>query len=47
LGISEKELVSLKEAYPFDSQSIIDKQIEIEGLKDGLMRLEELQIELF
>jgi invasion protein IalB len=33
--------------YPFDPQAIISLQVKLEGLEDGLKRLEALHAELF
>ena len=42
-----KELNRLKDTFPLDSDAIIAAQVELEGLKDGLKRLEALKEELF
>ena len=44
---SNKTLSTLKDAYPLNPQAIIDEQINLEGLQDGLARLVALQEELF
>lgn len=43
----EAELEKAKCAYPFDSQTIIKCQLEVEAYTDGLTRLENLMKELF
>ena len=47
LAGKEKELARAKGAYPLNAQVIINLQIEVEGLNDGLKRMEALQEELF
>jgi multidrug efflux pump subunit AcrA (membrane-fusion protein) len=47
LAKANKELLQAKSAYPFDSKKIINAQLEVEGLEDGLSRLVNLQQELF
>lgn len=42
-----KELTEAKGAYPFDAQNIVNLQVELEALEDGLTRLEKLKTELF
>lgn len=51
---TQKSLVSKKKSlqdekanYPFKAQKVIDLQIEVEGLEDGLKRLQLLEKELF
>ena len=47
--ISEGEikLKLAKQTYPFDSERIIDSQLELEAYQEGLKRLKELETELF
>lgn len=47
LAGKRKELKFAKEAFPLDAQSIINLQIQVESLEDGLTRLENLEKELF
>jgi hypothetical protein len=47
LANAEKNLLERKRAYPFNSQNVINAQIEVESLRDGLERLYKLQKELF
>lgn len=47
LEAKKQSLFKEKSRYPLDSQSIINLQIEIEGLEDGLNRLKVLSKELF
>lgn len=47
LAISRQDLLKAKSAQPFNAQRIIDVQIHIEGLEDGLDRLLNLMEELF
>jgi hypothetical protein len=42
-----RDLLMAKRRRPFDSQSVIDVQVSIEQLEDGLSRLEKLKEELF
>ncbi len=46
-GISEveNELREIKTTYPFDTEKYIEKVSELDGLKDGLNKLEELKKE--
>lgn len=44
---AEAELETAKHTYPFDTQTIINCQIELESYEDGLSRLETLMKELF
>ena len=45
LSENQLELDSLKTQYPLDVQAIIDKQIEIENLKDAIFRMGKLKEE--
>lgn len=47
--ISEEEakLKLAKQTYPFDSERIIDSQLELEAYQEGLKRLKKLETELF
>ena len=36
-----------KQTYPFNSERIIDSQLELEAYQEGLKRLKELETELF
>ena len=47
LAISRQDLLKAKLAQPFNAQRIIDVQIQIEGLEDGLDKLLNLMEELF
>jgi hypothetical protein len=47
LGTSKKRLADEKGAYPFNASKVIELQLEVEGLEDGLKRLEKLEKELF
>jgi hypothetical protein len=47
IAAARKDLAGLKDSYPLNPQAIIDKQIDLEGLEDGLERLISLQKELF
>lgn len=43
----EAKLKLAKQTYPFNSNSIIDTQLELEAYQEGLKRLKELETELF
>ena len=47
LATSRQDLLKAKSAKVFDAQSIINVQLQIEGLEDGLDRLLTLMQELF
>ena len=47
LASSKQVLLAAKSARPFDSQAVINAQLQIEGLEDGLRRLNGLLEELF
>ena len=47
LASSKQVLQAAKSARPFDSQAVINAQLQIEGLEDGLNRLNGLLAELF
>lgn len=47
LATKKIELEELKNAFPLNVQAVINKKIEIEGLEDGISRIEELESELF
>ena len=47
LASSKQALLIAKSAQPFNSQKVIDHQLHIEGLEDGLRRLNGLLEELF
>ena len=47
LASSRQDLLKAKSAQPFDAQKIINIQIRVEGLEDGLSRLLDLMEELF
>jgi hypothetical protein len=36
-----------KQTYPFESDRILDAQLELEAFQEGLKRLKELETELF
>ena len=44
---AEKELQEAKQAYPFNTQRIIDAQVKVEDFRDAIERIETLQKELF
>ena len=43
----EAKLKLAKQTYPFNSEYIIDSQLELEAYQEGLKRLKELETELF
>ena len=43
----EAKLKLAKQTYPFESDRIIDSQLELEAYQEGLKRLKELETELF
>lgn len=43
----EAKLKLAKQTYPFNSERIIDGQLELEACQEGLKRLKELETELF
>ena len=43
----EAKLKLAKQTYPFNSERIIDSQLELEACQEGLKRLKELETELF
>jgi hypothetical protein len=43
----ERDLLNSKSTFPLDAQSIVSLQVKLEGLVDGLTRLQALQAELF
>ena len=43
----EAKLKLAKQTYPFNSERIIDSQLELEAYQEGLKRLKELETELF
>jgi hypothetical protein len=43
----ERDLLNWKSSFPLDAQRIIDIQVQLESLQDGLKRLQALQEELF
>ena len=47
ISAKSRELLSLKCAFPLESEKIIEAQVELEGLEDGLNRLNALKEELF
>lgn len=47
LASEKANLVRHKSSFPLDAQSVVNSQIKIEGLEDGLKRLNELREELF
>ena len=47
LVAKRKELTASKSKYDFNVQKIINLQIEVESLEDGVKRIEKLQAELF
>jgi hypothetical protein len=47
LASSKQSLLAAKSARPFNSQDVINAQLQIEGLEDGLKRLNGLLAELF
>ena len=44
---AEAELEAAKYAYPFDSQRIVDCQVEVEAYAEAIVKLEALMKELF
>jgi hypothetical protein len=47
LAGEKASLVRLKSGFPLNVQQIIDTQLRIESLEDGLKRLGDLKLELF
>lgn len=47
LASESAALVRLKGQFPLDAQAIVDRQVRIESLQDGLKRLNDLKTELF
>jgi len=47
LAGEKASLLRLKSKFPLNAQDIIDTQLRIEGLEDGLKRLGLLKAELF
>lgn len=47
LATNKRKLLQQMSSIPLDSQSIINIQVEIEGLEDGLKRLNSLKEVLF
>ena len=47
LATKEHELIAAMGAFPFNSANIISLQVDVEGLKDGLTRLNKLKTDLF
>lgn len=47
IASAKKKIVDLERGYPFNAKSIIEAQVELEGLQDGLIRLNELKKRLF
>jgi hypothetical protein len=47
LVAKKQKLEQLKDSFPLKSQDIVNTEVEIEGLEDGLKRLEKLNAELF
>lgn len=43
----EAKLKLAKQTYPFNSERIIDGQLELEACQEGLKRLKKLETELF
>ena len=43
----EAKLKLAKQTYPFESDRILDAQLELEAFQEGLKRLKELETELF
>lgn len=43
----QRELTNAKASITFNSKKIVNLQVELEGLEDGLSRLEALKEELF
>lgn len=43
----EAKLKLAKQTYPFDSERIIESQLNLEAYQEGLKRLKELETELF
>lgn len=43
----ERDLLNSKSTFPLDAQLIVSLQVKLEGLVDGLTRLQALQTELF
>ena len=43
----EAKLKLAKQTFPFDSEKIIDSQLELEAYQEGLKRLKKLEKELF
>lgn len=47
LAAKKHELSTALGAFPFNSTNIINLQVEVEGLEDGLKRLNALKTQLF
>ena len=47
LAEAKIHLLRVKSRTPFDSQSVVSAQIKVEGLEEGLSRLNALESELF
>ena len=47
LASEKASLVRLKSSFPLNVQAVIDTQLRIESLEDGLKRLGDLKAELF
>jgi hypothetical protein len=47
LSVANRAVETAKGANPFSSKNVIDAQIKVEGLTEGVKRLEKLQSELF
>ena len=47
LASEKANLVRYKSQFPLDAQKVINTQIKIESLEDGLKRLDQLKSELF
>ena len=47
LAEAEIQLLRTKSSIPFNSQNVVNAQVRVEGLKEGLARLNALDSELF
>ena len=47
LVAKQKEVAVVRGTFPFSTQRVINLQIEVESLEDGVKRIEKLQSELF
>jgi archaellum component FlaC len=47
LAAAKADLLKTKGSYPLNTKNIVDSQLKVEGLEDGIKRLEALKAELF